>query len=94
MAIVNIREYKLQSQPMLKQCLPSGVPGFSFEGAFQALKFWAPPTLFIKPHYRPPENSAESLRKFRGNLRKRFCDDPFANDRMNELLRLWQSPKR
>ena len=53
--IVNIRKYKLQSQPMLKQCLTSGVPGFSFEGVFQALKFGAPPTLFIKPHYSPPE---------------------------------------
>ena len=54
MFIVNIREYKLQSQPMLKQFLPSGVPGFSLEGAFQALKFGVPPTLFIKPHYCPP----------------------------------------
>ena len=29
---------------------------------------------------------AESLRKFRGNLRKFFCDDPFPNDPISELL--------
>ena len=31
-------------------------------------------------------NSAESLRKFRGNLRKLFCNDPFPNDPISELL--------
>ena len=31
-------------------------------------------------------NSAESLRKFRGNLRKIFCNDPFPNDPISELL--------
>ena len=30
--------------------------------------------------------SAESLRKFRGNLRKFFCNDPFPNDPISELL--------
>ena len=32
-------------------------------------------------------NSAESLRKFRGNLRKLFCNDPFPNDPISELSR-------
>ena len=32
-------------------------------------------------------NSAESLRKFRGNLRKIFCNDPFPNDPISELLK-------
>ena len=32
-------------------------------------------------------NSVESLRKFRGNLRKFFCNDPFPNDPTSELLR-------
>ena len=31
-------------------------------------------------------NSAESLRKFRRNLRKIFCNDPFPNDPISELL--------
>ena len=32
-------------------------------------------------------NSAESLRKFRGNLQKFFCNDPFPNDPISELLK-------
>ena len=31
-------------------------------------------------------NSAESLRKFRGHLQKIFCNEPFPNDLISELL--------
>ena len=31
-------------------------------------------------------NSAESLRKFHGNLRKIFCSDPFLNDPISVVL--------
>ena len=33
-------------------------------------------------------NSAESLRKFRRNSRKIFCNDPFPNDPISELLKM------
>ena len=33
------------------------------------------------------ENSAESLRKCHGNLRKIFCNDPFPNDPISVVLR-------
>ena len=32
-------------------------------------------------------NSAESLRKFHGNLRKMFCNDPFPNDPISVVLK-------
>ena len=33
-----------------------------------------------------PGKGAESLRKFRGILRKIFCNDPFPNDPISKLL--------
>ena len=95
MAIVNIREHKPQSQPMLKQCLSSGVLGFSFEGAFQALKFGAPPTLFIKPHYRPPDFLA-GRKVLPPNFTRCFTSEISNSNRIpnknitNTLLQAWQ----
>ena len=37
-------------------------------------------------HLIAPGKGAEILRKFRGNLRKIFCNDPFPNDPISELL--------
>ena len=34
-------------------------------------------------------NSAESLQKIRGDLPTTFCNDPFLNDPISELLSLW-----
>ena len=34
------------------------------------------------------EMGAESLRKFSGHLRKLFCNDPFPNNLISELLKL------
>ena len=39
-------------------------------------------------------NSAESLQKFRGNLRNIFCNDPFPNDPISELLKSGPFPKK
>ena len=38
-------------------------------------------------------NSAESLQKLRGNLRKVFCNDPFPNDPISELLIKGERPQ-
>ena len=38
-------------------------------------------------HFIAPGNSAEILRKARGNLRNIFCNDPFPNDPISELLK-------
>ena len=40
-----------------------------------------------KLRFIAPGKGAEILRKFRGNLRKIFCNDPFPNDPISELLR-------
>ena len=39
-----------------------------------------------KLRFIAPGKGAEILRKFRGNLRKMFCNDPFPNDPISELL--------
>ena len=39
-----------------------------------------------KLRFVAPGKGAESLRKFRGNLRKIFCNDPFPNDPISKLL--------
>ena len=41
-----------------------------------------------KLRFVAPGKGAESLRKFRGNLRKIFHNDPFPNDPISKLLRL------
>ena len=41
-----------------------------------------------KLRFIAPGKGAEILRKFRGNLRKFFCDDPFPNDPISELLKI------
>ena len=39
-----------------------------------------------KIRFIAPRKGVESLRKFRGNLRKMFCNDPFPNNPISELL--------
>ena len=94
---------------MLKQCLPGGVPGFSLEGAFQALKFGAPPTLFIKPpkpspRDTPPISIAILLQKYASSWQKVVCTPPicitirlpFVSQCFCRVIRVssrWNTPK-
>ena len=48
-----------------------------------------------KLRFIAPGKGAEILRKFSGNLRNMFCNDPFPNDPISELLKyflgIWKS---
>ena len=45
-----------------------------------------PPPYVLHPPISPPKLRSEILQKFRGNLRIFFCNDPFPNDPISELL--------
>ena len=61
--------------------------GVASEGVFaESLRKFCRHSAENLQKFRFNASSAESLRKFRGNLQNIFCNDPFPNDPISELL--------